>query len=658
MLGRFWGFKRGRTMFQLLGTPRIIDQSGKPLKGFPAKAFVLVAYLETCPGRRASRAEIADLLWDGDEDKAGQALRRMLSNAHKAEPDGMRTFGADRKDIWLTEQVETDAGVVVADSSFTPERVIERLRCEQHELLKGLYPRSAAAQEWLEEERRSRRERLIDQVKETAPSWTSEERRKVFLQALDVDPYDEELFRTYAADLAALGQLTRLQVEWDRFTERLRRDLDTLPSPETQVHLSNLLGEARVRSGIIIGTQYDVPATTGLSVTARRPRLIVLAPPFDEVNATIAERGVARSFMEDITDALTGLRSFEVLAPHTARQLSSIHDEAAQDAGAYADYVIETHLAGRAITGSAGELTIRLTESATGRRLFAERLSFDIRHLPHHRQALLVTIVQNLVSQIDRTELNRFRTAGDASAYTFFLLGKDKLQPFDLKSVKTNQKLFERSLKLDGSFLPSRAMISRTLTQEWFLLARPESELLDRAAEAAEEVMEREPLYAAGFWEMSNARLYLGDIDGAVEHAERARLVAPNHADIVSTHADTLVHACDFHRANAEIDRAMELNPLAPDEYRWIKASCLFHLDLHKAALDEIKLAGSWQATARLRAACHALLGNSSEAERWRVRYLNEYPDFSLANWSKVVPLKSAESREKYTDALRLAGFA
>ncbi len=645
-------------MLQLLGAPAVLNAEGDVLSGFPSGGFLVAAYLARKPGTSASRVELQNLFWgDVATAKSQMNLRQTLSLVRKFEQShGIRVLQSDSKTVRLADAATVDLVRLLGGlEDFGADEIVDLLKMDNATFLHGLSPRSARAQGWLEAERNAVQMHLAGLALKAAQHKSDSDQIRIHSALLAADPYVEEVFCAYASALARQGDRATIAIEWEHFCARLWNDLNIEPATETSKHVEELIGP-RVQPQLREGAMPR--HITGMGQVDRidlhRPRLMVLPPPEDGT-ARPAELYVVRSFVEDVVDSLATLRSFDVVAPHSARKVAQAPD--LSERIGHVDFVVSCRLAGKHEGLAAPELTIRLTEQATGRVMFADRFSVSAELLSRRYRDVLKATANALVSEIERDQLSQFRTTGVANAYLYFLMAKDKFRPYDLRSVRATRRGFQKALNLDQGFMPAKSLLARTLTEEWFLLARTDKTRLTESLELANQVVDEAPLFAGGHWERASSLLYLGDIDAAVTSAEKARDLAPHEADLLRTHADMLVHACEFRRARDEIDRAMQLNPLAPDDYHWIKATAQFLSGDNAGALDSLRLSADWRATARLRAVCHALMGDRQKARKWRQRYLREYPDFQVSDWQSVVPMKSPEVREYYTDALRLAGF-
>ena len=99
------------------------------------------------------------------------------------------------------------------------------------------------------------------------------------------------------------------------------------------------------------------------------------------------------------------------------------------------------------------------------------------------------------------------------------------------------------------------------------------------------------------------------------------------------------------------LDKALALNPLAPDLYYWASASVDYFLGDYASASATAGHMKNRGPAARFIAAVEAMNGNLDEAARHRDIYLAEHPDFRLADY--LFPFKPREHCDAETMARR-----
>jgi tetratricopeptide (TPR) repeat protein len=457
--------------------------------------------------------------------------------------------------------------------------------------------------------------------------------------ALAKAPFDERLIKAKVGNLLRQHREADARTAIDLFSRRLRQDVGAELGDETRAWLRQVLPEPVTPSSA--QSRQDLVKSSGTML----PKIVILNPHQSGMPA--AHQMVSRALVTELTMALCRMRTFAMFAPHTARQIRS-DDGILQASMLGADYLVQTEI----MAGS--RLAFSLVHLLTHQILFADIVSLDAAEAAaaDMGQAIATSVAQQIAS----TETYEYRTTGAASAYTHYLLGCERLR-YDLPSIRKARKHFVRALDLFPYFAPAKAMLARTLNMEWLVLARPETDLLDEALVIAKEATAIDPLGPAGNWETGHALLYLQRIDESFDHIERARGRAPHLADLLSDEADVLVHLGEGEQARERIELALSLNPLAPDEYHWVKGSAEFISADYRGALASLGRMADRTPVARLMAASAAMIGELGLARSYRELWLDQYPNFRIADWVKVIPVKKPEVVERTTEAMRRAGF-
>lgn len=202
------------------------------------KPVAFLAYL-ALEGRHGPlrRDSLLGVFWpDSPEDHARNALNQTVFVLRKAlGGDALVTLGAD--------VVGLDPALVRCDAAEFERAVDEgdlRRAVELYggDLLPGLHvPGDVEFERWLAEERERLRKRAVEAAMSLAESeLRSNPADAVYLlrRAAAWDPYDERVLRRLVRVLDALGDRSGAVREFEAFRERLEREMDLEPTPETR----------------------------------------------------------------------------------------------------------------------------------------------------------------------------------------------------------------------------------------------------------------------------------------------------------------------------------------------------------------------------------------------------------------------------------------
>ncbi len=631
-------------MLRLFGPTRV---SGIVEPRLPRGAFLAVALLDLTASRHMTREALAARLWEGAASgRAGNNFRQLLARVRAWEQATgqavVRTAG---------RTVSRDGSTLPSDLSLflsveqagTPAALRWLAELYSGDLLADIEPGAEFMAQWVAEQRSWLRNRFVTLAVAGLRAAGAQVGEDVLRRITDEAPYDDLVARE--AMVAARDDPAAVQAIYRRFAHRLEADLGNAPEAGTTALLGELARTAPRPAGL---APEAAPAAVRASLDSV-PRVLILPP--GDTDLAGSDRRLGDALIDEVTHALARLRTFAVFAPHTARQLVRSPFPGGNPYGA--DYLVSTRLAPGA---GAARLTVALTRVETHELLLSEELPFARDDLNAHHFHLAAALGSRLARGIERTEQHIYRTTGSASAYVHYLIGCENLRSLDLRTLRRAKGHFRQAVRLSPDFVPARAMLARTFCLEWILLDRNEREPIEAAVALAREAAGIDPLDPLAHREVGHALLYLDAIDEGVEALHAATQLGPHHADVLFHYADGLIHLGQMPEARRVMDKALALNPLAPDLYHWISATADYFLGNYAAASAALKRMHQRESAARVIAAVEAMSGNLDEARRQRDIYLAAHPDFRLSDY--MFPQRRPEDRAHYLEGLRRAGFA
>jgi DNA-binding SARP family transcriptional activator/tetratricopeptide (TPR) repeat protein len=635
------------TLVRVFGPARI----GKlDIAGLPRRAFLLIALLDLAPARAMSREVAATSLRpDLAAGPAAGDLRQLLRRVRSWEAEsGISLIQSDRRMIWRDETTaRTDLQAFLSIGSVEDDAAMAALaQLYAGDFLSGLDGVDDLGQ-WIKERRTDLRDRFVrlglSGIRKVGADCAENVLQRLAAEA----PYSDEVARSllvWAARKSAPVTVRRL---YENFARRLREDLGAEPQPDTTALLQELLPHDAGLPHLGSDETHAGPAVGLISV----PRLLILPPENASFAAKRSDTMLGTALIDEVTHQLSRARTFAVFAPHTARQLRSRPFPDSMPYGA--DYIVSTRIS--PLDSENLRLTARLTKVATHEVMFSEELRFAPEDLSRRHADLVGALVHKLAGSIERAELRNYRATGAASAFVHYLLGVEHTRTLSLRTLRRARRHFRQAMVLSPHFVPPMSTMARSLCHEWVLLDRKEPDLIHDAIVLARRAVDEDPLDPSGYRELGHSLLYLSDFDEAIEQLEGALDRGPHHADVLTHYADGLVHVGRPHDARTAMGKALELNPLAPDNYYWIGATADFFDGDYAAAAVKLAAMERPESAARVVAAVEAMHGDLQRARRFRDLYLQEHPDFRVDDYS--IPLRRPEDRQRYLEALRTAGF-
>jgi Flp pilus assembly protein TadD len=497
---------------------------------------------------------------------------------------------------------------------------------------------------WLDDQSALLWERLLSLILPAA-AVGGVEAEGVLRRLAQLAPLDERVVRALLTNLSRHRSSGLVDAEYQSFVRRLREDTGGPPELDTRLLAASVGARPRTMNG---PQASDFPEQS-----VKLPRVLVLPPLASETGKRSAER-IAASLVDDVIFSLCRMKTFAVIAPHTARAVSADRGSAASIRDV--DYVMFTRL----LPGDGGadyRFGFSLAHGSTGEILVGDSLRFSLDTLPLRHGELAALISRIVAGEIERSEFGRYRAGHAPTAYVYYLLGQQRLRMVDLPDLRAARRAFQHALELAPTFAPAMSMIARTLSIEWFVLNRTDNDLLAHARSLASQAVDVDPTDPGGYRELGNAALYSHDLDASLHYLTEARERAPHHADVLLDNADSLLHNSRYAEARKVIDQAIQLNPLPPDEYLWVQATIQFFQKDYRGAKQTALQMKNPGPLGRLISVCAHLTGEYEQARYWRDFMLERHPDFRVKDWGRLVPLRNAADKRFFEDAMRKAGF-
>ncbi|POO55897.1 tetratricopeptide repeat protein [Agrobacterium rosae] len=590
-----------------LGRCNLEDESGNVLN-VSTQALLICAYLFDI-GRPVARRDVANLLWPGNGEAALTNLRstlRRFALATKNAPAPL--IIADTNALSLNRQM------VACDLDFmTISEPQERLHAAC----------AAVAMQFLPS---------VGEGKTALDIWVRDVRLRLLstLRSLFMDISGSPASRSQAH--ADLKRAAVLLLEANPQDHDVRQQLSSGLGAQTIAAIPRL------------------PAVREQSAAkqAAQPR-IALLPPHTSKEAS-RDGSIANALIEDLTIGLCSSHLVSVVAPYTSERIQASKDKAA---------VLEKHNVVYALDSRRNDnhLFFQLIFTPTEEIIWAERFELSPFSIASHRETIALAIQRELMSRIGLHQ----GAVGDFSrrpeAYFLYLKGLQTLSSVSLPSIRRARKYFKEALEHGNDLPEALAAMSRTLTMEWLVTARCDDELLAKAQYFADCAIKENGEFASGFKELGVSRLFMGNIDESLAALSQAESLSPQYADVLASHADSLIHASDPASAIIKIKHAIALNPISPDIYFWTAAGASYFLEEYDQALAYIGKMSNKRAASRLAAASCGMLGEVDKARAFRAKVFEDNPNFDLERWLAVIPHKEQWQTEMYRDGLKRAGF-
>lgn len=577
-------------------------------------ALVIAIYLYDI-GKPVSRRDLASLFWPGNQEAAATNLRSTLRRLTKAiehldQPLLLQEGSLVRLNM---DAVECDLALTALGDP------IPRLEAATDAVAKQFLPAMGEGKSALDIWVRDVRLRLLGNLRSHLIAVES----------------DAELRKRAAAQSKRAAMLL---LEANPHDEEVRKSLPRLAQPNAAI--------ARVVS-------TDAPAAARFEIDDAKPASLLprlaLLPPDISKDAKSGS-SIANALIEDLTISLCSNRLVSVVAPYTSERIQASKDKA---------LMLEKHRVIYALDSKRydDQLFVQLIFMPTDEIIWAARFQLAPAAIAAQRVEIVQVIQDVLTDRIGAHQKAVGDFAQRPEAYFLYLKGAQNLSTIGLPSLRRARKHFREALDHGKDFSAALAGISRTLTMEWILTARGDADLLAKAEQFAERAIKEDRGFSTGYKELGVSRLYMGKIDESLEALGQAEELSPQYADVLCSHADSLIHGSNPEAALEKIKHAIDLNPIAPDTYYWTAAGASYFLREYEQAANYLDRMRDKRPASRLAAASWAMLGDQDKARSYRAKVMEDNPDFDLDRWLQLIPHKEAWQTQLYREGLIKAGF-
>lgn len=369
-------------------------------------------------------------------------------------------------------------------------------------------------------------------------------------------------------------------------------------------------GEDTILSAPVPRTQTAEPEPTG---TGDHPTLAVFR--FERGDNGHCPEYLSRGIADDIATELSRFRAITVISTCSTFK----HDTAVDDTGSFAASLGATHVITGGIHASDTHirLTVRLSEVATHKTIWAEHYDVDRAQIFDAQDDAVANIVGNLFSRLhdDQMAMARRKPTTNLGAYDCVLRGLKIYRQGEVTMDDARQALFwfERAVELDPYY--ARALAWRACAGANFWSNPPTPEDLNEPMNSMITACSVDP----GDHEVHRLKGALHVITGEHElgdyHLSKSVELNPNDAHILLRIGYYKSYIGDRGNDLSYVDLALKRNPLHPDWYWHDRGVVLFAHGQYEESLNSLRRCpGEIEAGEVYQAACCEALGEHAAA--------------------------------------------
>jgi len=449
---------------------------------------------------------------------------------------------------------------------------------------------------------------------------------------------------------------------------RVTEDVTPLQSPIREKRRVGFLVLVVMAISLFAGSTwfYWRNMTTGSfenAVSLPEDTLSIVVLPLDNLSSDPAQDYFADGLTDDITTDLSRLPGLLVIARNSAF--------------AYAEKTVDPQVVAEELgvrfvlegsvrrVGETLRINVQLIEGQTGSYVWAERYDGSPEDVLIFQDSVVNSVVAALPLHITgEAGLSSLGETDNPKAFDAFLEGSAHFVRRTPEGFAAAAQHFKRAVELDPDYSRAYAALASTYWQAWKYgwhealgfdyserrFCRKEAEMLLKHAL-------RNPTGLA-YQVAAEVRRQEGNHEEMLQAAKKAVEFEPGDPNGLVILAFALNMDGQGEAALRSVNRAMELEPMYPAYFLYVKGLTLFNLKLYEEAVEYLSRALERNPTDEnplyWLAASYAQLGRLEEADK--SRRANKRP-LTIDAMKLYVRFKNPEDWEHFAEGLRLAGF-
>ena len=469
-----------------------------------------------------------------------------------------------------------------------------------------------------------------------------------------------------AARLEGLAEPGAVCLSEDAYRQ-VRSRLDVAVIDLGEKRLKNIAEPLRVYA-VNVGAPVvpkEPPAAAVIPATPTipdKPSIAVL--PFTNMSGDAEQEYFVDGMVEDIITALSRFDELFVVARNSTFVYKGRAVEirqVGQDLGVR--YVLEGSVRK---AGDRVRITGQLIDATTGTHLWADRFDGRTEDVFDLQDEITANVVGALEPTMRKAEIERARRkpAEHMGAYDLYLQSLPHIYAVRPDDNLEALKLLERAISLDGDYAPALAhagwcLVQRT-TRAWGPYGDDDiAQAVSWARQALDLGTDDAKAVALGGFALVMLRQdYVAGMDALYRSVE----MNPGSGFVTAMAGCGLIFGDDIETGLRLTNRAMELCPKDPSLFSFLTVAATGHLfsgnpeRALELAKRSLALNSGWDSTHWVLVTIYTALGRAEEARTAAQKLLSVYPQASVSNYERSLPMRNPDSRAMVIKSLRDAG--
>lgn len=397
------------------------------------------------------------------------------------------------------------------------------------------------------------------------------------------------------------------------------------------------------------------------------PRRNHLSPPprlaiadFQTVADTASQAALGNIAHDCLTRGLSRFEDMLTVAPIGA-PMSQVSSNSAQAREFLSNELgCEYLLHGSCIVGPTSlYLTVQLESLVKRQLLWSGQIDIELeKKLDYIAKPIAAEIVAPVVLYLERSEIAFWNGGHHSEDEILFRQAKQLVEQRTLTSLEHARRLLSDIIGRCGDVGDVYITLARAEHNHGLLLAgKGFVESIERAWRFARKAVDLDGLNAKAHAELALQEMFLKRQDDATEIYQQALRLNPYDPMLRADWADSLVNVGRAPEAVSVLEEVLSGWPRDRSWVEWSLCDAYWALDRPDRTLALLSRHPDQHHVHRNLAACHAKLGNLSEARRHANIVLELQPGFSAKAWREVMPNTNADKADEFIDYLESVGL-
>ena len=308
-------------------------------------------------------------------------------------------------------------------------------------------------------------------------------------------------------------------------------------------------------------------------------------------------------------------------------------------------------------------VTAQLIDASNERHLWAHSYESDLDDIFALQDEVVGSIADALgrdLGQIAAAERGRAKHTDTKNwrAYDHVQRAWHLYENFTKADNDNSREAFKAAIALDPKYAQAHAGLAWTyLSGAQFKFDPSPEESLQRAFDSAKTAIRLDESNVDAHWGLGYAFLFSRQHEWALAEYKRGLELNPNFADLMADMVFLLAYMGRAEEGIPLMERAMRLNPIYPDWYRWNLGLAYYTMRRYGDAIANLSDDDLPTQFRLYLASSYAQLGRLEEARAQVQEILTEDPSATIESWGNVEPFANTADLKHLTDGLLKAGL-